>query len=65
MTGLAVIYGIGGLHGVIGLPPTSPRGGCGGVMGFAVSYLRGGCVGVSRLVFAPCGVGVGMMGLAV
>ena len=65
MGALAVMFGIGGFQGVIGLPITSLPGGCGGVTGFAVSYLRGGCVGVSRLVFAPCGVGVGMMGLAV
>jgi hypothetical protein len=56
-----VISGIGGLHGVIGLPITSLPGG----VGLAVLYLRGGCVGVVRLVFSVGGDGVGMMGLAV
>ena len=66
MGGLAVMFGIGGLQGVIGLPITSLGGGCGGMMGFAVSYLRGGCVGVVRLVvFSLRGGRVGGMGLAV
>ena len=48
MTGLAVIYGIGGLHGVIGLRPTSATWMLRQCV--AVSYLRGGCIGVVKLV---------------